>query len=98
MSTRKLILAMLAACSMSGCGFYPFGEDENPSATKPQIVEFLADCDIHNAKILPGQANTTDWVIDFETVERSKWDCLEQHQQDAGVMAQTQATKVLESS
>lgn len=92
-SHNSQIFVGLLALMLSGCGGFS-GDDQAPFATRAEIESFLAVCKIDNAKILRGAANTTDWIVDFESVTKSKWDCLKLRQAEAGVMAQMQATKV----
>jgi hypothetical protein len=80
---------------LSGCGSGLGYEPATPHATKEQIVGLLSLCQIDNAKVRRGMIDgETDWVIDFEVVEKSKLDCLDKQQEKAGTLATTLALSV----
>jgi hypothetical protein len=89
-----------ASVLLAGCGFYGWGDEGHaPSASREQINQFLAACGLEAAQIKPGGQNgTTDWIIDFDVAARSDFNCLDEQEEQAGVMVTKLATRVDESS
>ena len=84
---------------LSACGFYPLGDEGHaPSATEKQVREFLAVCQITDAKVERGkEQGETDWVIGLGDVSQDQQDCLREQTEQAGVIATTWKMKAREA-
>lgn len=78
----------LSFLGLSSCGLYPLGDDGHaPSASKEQIEEFLADCEVEGAEIQKGSDQETEWTVALGEQPKAKWDCYEEKKHQAGVIA-----------
>ena len=87
---RAALIAPLSIL-LAGC------ENDLPSASKEQVESFLSECGVTNANIVEGTQATSDWVIDFDSVTQSDWDCLSDKSNEAGVLVSKLANTVIES-
>lgn len=92
-------MALALISPLSACGFYPLGDEgHSPSATEEQVREFLAICQITDAKVERGkEEGETDWVIGLGGVSQDQQDCLREQKEQAGVIATTWKMKAREA-